>query len=462
MKLHIKEHRLFFVLFIVIFIVYLSSFFIQHDIWWDSAVFLGMGKFLYSSGNVGLWESSRPVVQPIMLGFFWKLGFDAFLLGKIMVILSSLGIIFLTYLIAINLFNKEIAFIASLLLSLSSTFFMFVNILHTEIPSTFFALLGFYFFIKKKYNFSGLFLGIAFMTRFFQIFAFFPLILLLFYLVVRKKESYKVLFYFSLFFLIPVVPYLILNYIHYGNPFYPFLLQAFMTKNTGWIFYQPFYFYFINLVKENILSLFSLLGLVFVFKKPNFKKISIAIVFLFVFVPYNFVAHKEMRLLIPALPFLYILTSYGIIYFVDLFKKKKLSILALLLIIFLLFNVTKLEFNKYEDGLDSFYNYIDNEKINDGLWISNPAFISFSNLRSDELIYYPLFNSGKIDKLIDKMGNAKHILINTCDLLPCPPDDNLCNQKSDDFLALLGERFDLVLSENYGRCKHYIFASGQI
>jgi len=460
MKLQIKEHKLFFVFFIVIAIVYLSSFFVQHDIWWDSSVYLGMGKFLYSSGDVGLWEASRPIVQPLILGFFWKLGFDAVLLGKIIVVLFSLGIIFLTYLIAVDLFDKKIAFIASLLLSLSSTFFLFVNILHTEIPSTFFALLGFYFFIKKRYNFSGSFLGIAFMTRFFQIFAFIPLFLLLTYLIMKKKESINSMVMFLIFFLIPVIPYLVLNYFLYNNPFYPFLLQAFMTTHTGGNFYQPFYFYFINLVKENILSLFSLLGLIFIFKKPNFKKISIAVVFLSVFVPYNLIAHKEMRLLIPTLPFLYILTSYGIFYFANLFKKKKVLILSLLLIVFLLFNIPKLKFEEYEDNLDVFYDYVESAKIDNGLWISNPAFIAYSDLKSDELIYYPLYDSGKINELTGKIGNAKHVLINTCDLLPCPPKDNLCNQKNDDFLAMLEERFDLFSYEGKGQCEHYIFESG--
>jgi len=224
MKLFIRKHKVFFFILLLFFIIKIYSIFIIHDIWWDSSVFLGMGKYIYSSGEVGLWESSRPIVWPLMLGFFWKIGLDAIFFGKLLVILFSSGVLILTYLIALDIFDKKVALISSLFLALSSTFFLFNNILHTEIPSTFFVLLGFYLFIKKQYNLSGLFLGIAFMTRFFQIFIFIALSLILFYLFVKKKVPYKVLFYFSLFFLTPIVPYLISNYISYNNPFHPFIV----------------------------------------------------------------------------------------------------------------------------------------------------------------------------------------------------------------------------------------------
>lgn len=454
----IRKHKVFLLILLLLFIVKMFSLFVVHDIWWDSSVYSGMGKYIFSFGEAGLWESSRPIIWPLFLGFFWKLGLDYILFGKLLAILFSLGILILTYLIAHDIFNKKVAIISSLFLALSQTFFLFNNILQTEIPSAFFVLLGFYFFVKKKYNLSGLFLGIAFMTRFFQIFAFIPLILLLFYLVVKKKESYRALFYFSLFFLIPVIPYFILNYFLYNDFFHPFLLQSFMTKYTGWVHHQPFDFYFINLLKENILVLFSLLALIFIFKKPSLNKISLVLMFLFIFIPYNLAAQKEMRFLITMLPFLYILTSYGVLYFVNILNKNKNLLLSLLLIIFLILSVPKLRFDRYEDNLDVFYDYVENIGVDDGLWISNPAFIAYSDKKA-ELIYYPVYNSEKIDNLISNVGNAKHVLINTCDLLPCPLSDNSCAQKHINFIDLLKERFNMVLDTKHNSCDYYIFTS---
>lgn len=455
MKQWIKENKAFFLFFILISIVYLSSLLVHHDIWWDSAVFLGMGKYIYSFGSAGLWEASRPVLWPLILGLFWKLGLDALLLGKITVIIFSLGVILLTYLIAASLFDRKIALIASLFLSLSQTFFMFSNIMHTEIPSAFFAMLGLYFFIRKRYNYSGLFLGIAFMTRFFQLFAAAPLFLLLLYLTAKNKESLRALFNFSVFFLIPVIPYLMLNYLLYNNPVYPFLLQAFMTKYTGWVFNQPFYFYIISLARENFLAVFSILGLAFSFRRHDFGKYALAFAFLGSFVPYNMAMHKEMRLLIPVLPLLYILASYGIVYFAGLLKKKKNLVLYSMLAVFFALSLPDLRFDSYDDGLDLFYIYVD-ESDAENLWISNPAFIAFSGKKADELIYYPVYGSERIDELKKGIGNANAVLINTCDI-PCPGYDEACGQKHSGFIDLLREEFLLVQSAEKGHCAYYIF-----
>ncbi|MDO8661514.1 MAG: hypothetical protein Q7K43_06500, partial [Candidatus Woesearchaeota archaeon] len=47
-----------------------------HEVWWDSGVYIGMGKWLWSLSTSGLWEDFRPVLWPIVLGFFWKIGLN--------------------------------------------------------------------------------------------------------------------------------------------------------------------------------------------------------------------------------------------------------------------------------------------------------------------------------------------------------------------------------------------------
>lgn len=456
MERWLRKNTAFFIFFILISIVYLSSLLVHHDIWWDSAVFLGMGKYIYSFGSVGLWEASRPLLWPIVLGFYWKLGLNPILFGEITAILFSLGTVLLVYIIASRLFDRKIAFIASFFLSLSQTFFVFSNIMQTEIPSTFFVLLGLYFFIRRLYNYSGLFLGIAFMTRFFQLFIAFPLFLLLLYLTARNKENVRAFLNFCVFFLIPVVPYLIFNYFLYGSLFYPFAVQAFMTKYTGWVFNQPLYFYFVSIVKENFLAVFSILGLVFALRRYNFGRYALAFAFLGSFMLYNAAMHKEMRLLIPVLPLLYILASYGMVYFAGLLKKRRNLVLYSLLAVFFALSLPDLRFDSYEDGFGLFYEYI-KEADAGSLWISNPAFIAFSDKKADELVYYPLYGSERIDQLERNIGNAGAVLINTCDILPCPSHDEGCSKKHSDFINLLTETFSLARSAEKGSCKYYIF-----
>ncbi|HJN56730.1 MAG: glycosyltransferase family 39 protein [Candidatus Woesearchaeota archaeon] len=457
MKEFIKNNKTFIIFISIISVVYFSSLFIHHDIWWDSAVFLGMGKYLWSLGNVGLWEASRPIIWPLLLGFFWKLNLNPIIFGQITAILFSIGTIALTYLIAVNIFNKKTALISSLFLSLFPTYFLFANILHTEIPSAFFTLVGIYFFIKKKHNLAGLLLGIAVMTRFFQIFLIIPIFLVLFYSFYRKKVSMQKSALFPLFFLLPIIPYLILNYLLYNNPLHPFLLQIFMTQNTGFVFNEPFSFYFINLFKENILILFALVGLFTILKKPSKNSMLLSLIFLFGFIPYNIIAHKEMRLLIPIFPFIAILMSHGIFYFADSVKKYKVILLSLLSIIFIIQAMPQLKFNAYEDNLDDFYDYIKKTGTNPRLWISNPAFIVFSDAKADELVYYPAYNSDKIDDLMLNVDNADTILLNTCDLLPCPPNDSDCDKKSSDFIDNLKQKFATSSYSKNRDCKYYIF-----
>ncbi len=66
-------------------------------------------------------------------------------------------------------------------------------------------------------------------------------------------------------------------------------------------------------------------------------------------------------------------------------------------------------------------------------------------------------NIEKIDNLIKNLGNAEYILINTCDLLPCPHSDGSCSQKHNDFINLLKNRFNLEHYSEYGSCEYYIF-----
>ena len=396
------------ILFLFIFLLKLNP---GANLWWDSSVYMNMGKYIYSFGETGLYEASRPLVWPLLLGFFWKMGLDALFFGKLMVLLFGVGIIILTYLIADELFNRRIALIASLMLAFSPVFFLFNSIMFTEIPSTFFILFGFYFFIKKKYNPAGMLFGIAFMTRFFQIIIIVPIYLFFIYLTIRKKTTIKQIFISLLFFLLPIIPYLILNFLLYNNPIYPFQLQAWMAKFTGWIYHQPFDFYLINLVKENALILFSILGIVLVLRNEKKYKCIVPFVLLLAFLPYNFASHKEMRFLIPIFPFLYILSGYGIVKFSEFFRNHNSTILSIIILIGIIQIHPQLRLNDYDDRLDTFYNFVKNNK--EGVWISNPSFIAYKDIKAEELIYYPLYDIDRIDQLQRNVDDAKYVLINT-------------------------------------------------
>jgi len=455
MSFRIKNISVVFLLaiFVILQSIYLSF---PADMWWDAAVYLGMGKHIFSLGNAGLWEPSRPLVWPFLLGLLWKSGANPILFGNIIAIGLSASSILLAYLISKNFFDETTSFIAAVFLAFSPTFFLFTSVLQTEIPSLFFLLLGTHLFLKKKFIISGFSFGTAFMARFFAIFAIIPFFIHLAMLSVKQKNNKK-LTIFALFFLIPLAAYLILNQILYSNMLYPFTLQFLMTQTTGAIFNQPFSFYFIGMVKENMLVIFSIPGAYYLLQKKHKRAIFVLSMLVFSFAPFALAQHKEMRLLILSMPFIYMLTAYGIISFVEANKWEKKTVISSLIIIWLIISMPNLKFNQYINNLDFLHKYLKEKDQNGEIWTSNPAYAVYSDKKIDELIYYPTFNHDKFLHLKNNMNKANNIFLNTCDLY-CEPYNNYCENDKKEFVALLKNNFKELHYQEEGKCKYFIFA----
>ena len=84
---------------IILFFIAANILFLRfyNEIWWDSAVYIGMGKHIYSLGKSGLWEESRPLILPLILGLGWKLGLNVVYFGRAISLIFSAITIFLTY-----------------------------------------------------------------------------------------------------------------------------------------------------------------------------------------------------------------------------------------------------------------------------------------------------------------------------------------------------------------------------
>jgi len=451
-----SKKRIFLYLIILIFLsIKIFHLLSQKGITWDSAVYIEMGKYIFSTGKSGLWESSRPLMWPILLGILWKIKLNPIIFGRILQLILSIGCIYFTYIIGKNIFNEKIALLSAFFLAFNPTFLFYSSTILTGIPSTFFSLLAIYFLIKKRYFLTGLFVGISFMTRFLQLFILIPTIL---YLTIQKRNRLKNILNLAYGFLIITIPYLILNLFLYKNPLYPFILQSFMTKYTGWIFHQPLQFYFIKLIKENFLVLFAIIGTIIILKQKDYKKITILSIFLLFFVFFNSIRHKEIRFILILLPYMYLIMSYGIFKVSNLIKRKKtLLYLSIILagIIWLIQTTNQIKIPNFKE-YPQFTSYIEKDNVKEGIWISNPLFIVNSNKKADELIYYPLYNSKKIDILKEKFPKASHILINTCDILPCPPEDKTCPEKTIAFLNYLKNNFETIHYKKESNCEQFI------
>src|SRR5262249_48287057 len=132
---------------------------------WDEAVYIGMGKHLYTFGNAGLWEMIRPVGLPLLLGLFWTARLPIFL-WELALIGFAVGYAILTYLIGKRLFGRESGLFAALLVIGSTTFFREAGKFLTEIPSTFFALACLYALLNRRLAYAGVCAAAAAMFKF--------------------------------------------------------------------------------------------------------------------------------------------------------------------------------------------------------------------------------------------------------------------------------------------------------
>ncbi len=444
------------VVFICANILFLNFYF---DVWWDSSVYIGMGKYIFSLGQLGLWEESRPLILPLMLGIGQILNFDLIYFGRIISITFAILAIIAVYKIGVELFSKKVGVLAAFFTSFSYTFLFFSPNMLTEIPSTSFVLLAFYFFVKNRFFLMGVFSGLAIVTRLFQVFTLIGLALVFLVFLLRKPSFHKKFMYVILGAAVFVLPYVLLNYYLYNDILLPFKVQGHLTKTTGWMLYKEHGFYFTGLLKENFFIIF-LLALP-VFFKRNYKfyaLLSIPLIYILIF---TFVKHKEMRFMIAILPFLYLLVAYCLEQIYNRLKNKTIAIefLSVMIVVWLLItfsNFTDVISYKHQRDDEGFLYFQDYLKNKEGvIWITNPLYALYSNSKIDGLLYF--YSSKNLISFIDRnKHNVDIVLFNDCDV-PCSPNDPSCFESKKILIDAL-VKFEKIYEKKVDSCIYRIFS----
>ncbi|MBI4451936.1 glycosyltransferase family 39 protein [Candidatus Woesearchaeota archaeon] len=427
-------------------------------VWWDAAVYAGMGKYIYSLGNLGLWEHTRPILWPAILGFFWKMGLNQVLAGRIIEMAFGGFCVILTYLIAKRLFDKKTALLASLFLAISPTFFFFNGIMLTEVVSTLFALIGMYTLFRNKPFFSGLFFGLAFLARFLQFMVFIP-VLLSFYFFTDKKNL-KFLLWAIAGFAVVMLPFLALNQALYDDLLFPFTQHILITQNSGWPNYQPLKFYFLGLFNENLFYFLAFFGIIKALRDPNQANKSMAFAFLVPFLFFNSIKQKEMRFLIIIMPHIYILIASAITNFFTKVKKdiyKQVFTSAIIIsLAFSAFNIYiyyQKEYSKtspYEELESRFAMAYGN------IWVSSPIIAANHDKKIARLIYYPFFSKTKQAEMNREIISADFVFIDMCDI-GCKPADSECDTGKNDILLNLRQKLKTDFHSKNNGCGQYVF-----
>lgn len=287
----------------------------------------------------------------------------------------------------------------------------------------------------------------------------------------RKKFSYELTKIICAF-IIAVIPFLSFNYILYKNEvsvfyhaiFKPFILAASQQSNPHYFisgFFNNIIFYPLNLIKENIFLLFSIIGLIYLLKKDiKFKsKDKIIIVTTILILGYfMYIPSKQIRFSLIFLPYLCLLAAYGFYFLIksiECIKILKITALFTALILFILTisplveqSVIQKEFSKEIPIIvKEYYSFRFNS---DTILTTDPVFTVYSDKRFIP-IYFSIENANYI---LNSFKEQSYTVVYREDAFFCP--NNECLIQRENLFKTISQN-KLVFNKTYYGQEYYLF-----
>lgn len=469
--------KLFLLVLLTAFVIRIAVYLKTQDqaIWWDAADYLANSK-RWAGLNphlIDIWYYRRGFLWPLLNSLFFRVGLGELSI-RFFVVLLSTGIVFVTYLLISEMFNKKFALLTSIGVTFSWVFLFFTGRPLTNLPSTFFFLLALLFFWKgyaknkgtKYFYLFGIFYALSVLIR--MQYLMFSISFLAFAIVKEKWKfiKNKGLWISLIMFFLFLGPQFYLQSTHFGNPFLdlagyylgiegisetgeigvqndrlpnlllyfknlPYILDANQAGYQSFFVISPLYILF-------VIGFFLFFGDLFlgfdkIFQNKELQKkffILFWIVTTFFFLSY-IAFLLEQRYVMPIIPFLFFIAIYPLIY-VGSILRKKFNLKARTVVIILSIILIALLIPNYKFG----FSLIDSKKASyeevrlAGEWIkanSNPEDIivggSFPQLTyySERSVYpfhlayrrdIPQKAEGDLDKFILE-NRPKYFMIST-------------------------------------------------
>lgn len=447
------DRSLLFVLLVAFFSRLLLFIFGNFDIiWWDAGVYVGMGKFLYSFGNAGMWEHIRPPLLPFFLGFFWFLNLSPIVFGRILELVFFMFSVFFLYGICKGFFGSRSAVIAALLFIFSPIVFYMSFNLYTEIPAVFFILGSIWFFLRNKFFVSGIFVGLSFLMKF-------PTGVFILLLSVFLLSNIRKLLYLLLGFVLTIFPYFLINWVFFGNPLVPLLAASdAISRALGCnvLRYKPWFHYFwLLLFSEIPLNLFAVPGF-FIAIRKNIKGFFICFLSLVLPLIYFINLHcRDYRYLILFYPFVAIFAAVGLTAIFD--KVRNIFFIILVLFVVVAGSYVAVDFYVGNSNLEpydvDFFTFLPGN-VSGEVWSSNPVVSVYSDLAIKK-IYYPIYDGGVSTDFLSYLSknNVSYVMMDECGGgLLCAEDDVVCQRNTQEVYELLNGKYSLVYNNSVGAC----------
>ncbi len=470
-------------LFAILFVGFLS---LHRALWFDEAIYIGMGKWFFSHGKIGIFDSLRPLLFPIWVGSLWKLGINprvgAIFSNFIFAILSSIILFKLSKPLGKFRALPVVFFLLNILV------LKFYSFALTEPLAIFFVCLSIYYFMKRRYSLFGVFSGLTFLTRFpFAIVFLTGIVQILIDKKMRIKSKLSKILSSAISFFLVILPYFIFNYFKYnGHMFYP-LLSAVRTvssapPNNDLLFYPKV------LLSSNIMFAFAIIPIILLCFKSfrnriSRKEVSLllfnALAFLITLAYFTHVIHKESRYALAMLPYASLLAAYGLVFIYKRFfehKSWRIKQAALILIISIVVVSgvrTPIRFlNRYAthpERTDYFYNQnlsharrfvvqnLKNYSLTDSSIILTND-VSFTYYTDNKIVslVFPDYTMKILDMNLNKSG---FIIINTCNL-KCY--DAKCELEKSKILSFIDKFPMLFRSPRFGDCRYVVYKNQPI
>ena len=467
---HIKKHSLLYIVLMLAALARLVYLFDYHEIWWDSGVYIGMAKYLWSGGTAGLWEHIRPVLWPLIIGSAWWLKQDMIIFARALEFLMTIISIVLVYALGRKWFSQRAAVLASILWSFSSIVFYFGFHEYTELPAVALVLGALLAFTNKQLFFAGFLACLAFLMKFpAGIF----LIVLALVLVMQRRS--KQLIPLGIGFGLPTAAFLMFNHASTGSALGPlFDAQHTIANVLGCnVFHaNPWHQYFSWIVFDNALNVFALLGLGAIMRRWN-ARFLIPVLALVIPAAYFMQMHcREYRYLILFLPFVVLFTGNGlslVIHWLETFNMLRTRAWICVLLAVLGVSVAtgvlfyhNTELRTPDLAAERYFHWVEDKKIDGEIWSTNPIVSRYTDAIVHK-IYYPVYNKDRAMDFNEYLQNNTErigaVMLDNCGGgIICPPDDDVCREQLGRTRAFLNENFKQVSFEQSGNCWYAIYS----
>ncbi|MBI4438462.1 glycosyltransferase family 39 protein [Candidatus Woesearchaeota archaeon] len=427
---------------------------------WDEAVYLGMGKHLYSFGAAGLWEPLRPVGLPLVLGAFWLLG-SGFVVYRAVMLGFAVGVLLLVYLVG-RRFMGGFALVSVAAVAFSPVFFDGSARLLSDVPSVFFALAALYFFVRGSDSVSGFFAALAFIFRYphglVVVSVLFFSAASLFYV---RRISHRAFF---VSFAVALAPFLLANQVFLGGLFSPYMDYSQYQANSAYAvdgFFANAFFYLAVLLRNSPFLLFFIPGAVLFFRKEQGRLLLLPVLMFAYLAYFTLIVNKQERFAIAFLPFAALLSGYWLRE-AFVFSRSRMRVFAwpLLVLVVLLCLLSSLRgslqsyggMSVQSPGVYGFFSQYPGAVV----LTSDPGFVMFS----DNLFLWYYEDPWSAADLYSRHLNDSDFVVFSPDFFPCDRFGHDCGLSKQLLLEAVSVGNSLVLNGSWGGREFYVFRTG--